>query len=95
MLVLLHGLCEEGNSVDEAVELLRGIVDRGDPSAHFCKTGNPQKTIETFKEMREIGIVRPFVECFNSILDDLCKERRIDEALALLQDMYGQRRCSS
>lgn len=56
----------------------------------LCKAHNTQKAIEIFKEMQEIVGVTPSVECLTSTIDSLCKERYIDEALAVFQDMVNQ-----
>lgn len=51
---------------------------------------NTQKAIEIFKEMQEIVGITPSIECFTSTIDSFCKERYIDEALAVFQDMVNQ-----
>ncbi|KAF3456611.1 hypothetical protein FNV43_RR01265 [Rhamnella rubrinervis] len=97
--ILLHGLCRQSESIDDGVELFKRIVGRGDPCDPItyatiidalCKTHNTLKAIEIIKEMQEIGNIKPSVECFNPIIDSLFKERHVDKALEMFQDMINQ-----
>ena len=96
---LLHGICRQSESMDDAVVFFKRIVGRGDPYNHLtysviisalCKTHNTLKAFEILKEMQEIGNIKPSVECFNPIIDSLCKERHVDKALELFQAMVNQ-----
>ncbi|KAF3456640.1 hypothetical protein FNV43_RR01294 [Rhamnella rubrinervis] len=76
---LLHGLCRQSESMDDAVELFEGIVGRGDP----CDQITYATIIGGWK-------IKPSVDCFNPFIDTLCKERHVDKALELFQDMVNQ-----
>ncbi|KAF3456622.1 hypothetical protein FNV43_RR01276 [Rhamnella rubrinervis] len=96
---LLHGLCSQSESMDDALEFFKRIVGRGDQCNQItyatiigalCKTHNTLKAIEIFKEMQKVGNIKTSADCFNPIIDSLCKERHVDKALELFQDMVNQ-----
>ncbi|KAF3456621.1 hypothetical protein FNV43_RR01275 [Rhamnella rubrinervis] len=96
---LLHGLCRQSESMDDAVDFFKSIVGRGDPCDQItyatiigalCKTQNTLKAIEIFEQMQEVGNIKSSVYCFTPIIDSLCKERHVDKALELFQDMVNQ-----
>ncbi|CAN6580252.1 unnamed protein product [Malus baccata var. baccata] len=56
----------------------------------LCKQGKISKALETLKKMWEDGRFEPKQDCYNPIIDSLCKESRMDEALTLFRDMISK-----
>ncbi|XP_048435557.1 putative pentatricopeptide repeat-containing protein At1g12700, mitochondrial [Pyrus x bretschneideri] len=95
---LLNGLCKN-SSLAEAMELFKLIEEKGYTCNEItyatminglCKAGKTSKALEILMKMWEDGRFKPNQECYNPIIDNLCKERRIDEALTLFRDMISK-----
>ncbi|KAB2623300.1 pentatricopeptide repeat-containing protein [Pyrus ussuriensis x Pyrus communis] len=56
-------------------EITYGTVING-----LCKAGKTSKALEILTKMWEDGRFKPNQECYNPIIDSLCKERQIDES---------------
>ncbi|XP_068316821.1 pentatricopeptide repeat-containing protein At1g62680, mitochondrial-like [Pyrus communis] len=79
MASLLHGLCKN-SSLAEAMAFFQEIETKGyacDESTYGTKTW-------------EEGRFKPNQACYNPIIASLCKENRINEALALFRDMISK-----
>nr|XP_017189578.2 pentatricopeptide repeat-containing protein At1g12775, mitochondrial-like [Malus domestica] len=96
---LLHGLWKY-SSLAEAMEFFQEIETKGYKCNEItcatminglCKAGKTSKALEILTKMWEGGRFNPNQECYNPIIDSLCKERRIDEALTLFR--YDQQEC--
>ncbi|CAN6580195.1 unnamed protein product [Malus baccata var. baccata] len=96
--ILLHGLCKY-SSWDEAMELFKLIEEKGYTCNEItyatminglCKAGKTSKALEILMKMWEDGRLKPNQNCYNPIMDSLCKERRIDDALTLFRDMISK-----
>ncbi|KAB2623298.1 pentatricopeptide repeat-containing protein [Pyrus ussuriensis x Pyrus communis] len=84
---LLHGLCkykEKGSTCDAITyaTMINGL----------CKVGKISKAVEILKKMWEDGRFKPNKDCYNPIIDGLCKESRMDDALTLFRDMISKKR---
>ncbi|CAL8991892.1 unnamed protein product, partial [Prunus brigantina] len=94
---LLQGLCKN-SSLSEAMELFRKIEEKGYPCDEFtystiinglCKAGKTCMALKMLKEMQEHRKSKLNPSCYNPGIGNLCKERRIEEALTLFQDMIS------
>ncbi|CAL8992022.1 unnamed protein product, partial [Prunus brigantina] len=56
----------------------------------LCRGGKTCMALEILEQMYEDGRFKPDPQCYNPIIDRLCKERRIDEALTLFRDMINK-----
>ena len=65
----------------KTMKLFHRIMKRGDLCNHISYATT---------KMQKNGNIKPSVDCFNPIIDSLCKERRVDEAFELFQDMVNQ-----
>ncbi|XP_008380488.2 putative pentatricopeptide repeat-containing protein At1g12700, mitochondrial [Malus domestica] len=95
---LLHGLCKN-SSLAKAMEFFQEIEEKGytcDEITYatiingLCKAGKTSKALEILMKMWEDGRLKPNQDCYNPIIDSLCKERRIGEALTLFRDMISK-----
>ncbi|XP_021811597.1 pentatricopeptide repeat-containing protein At1g63130, mitochondrial-like [Prunus avium] len=96
---LLHGICKY-RSLSEAMELLRKIEEKGLACSEItyatiinglCRDGKTCMALEILEQMYEDGRFKPVPQCYNPIIDSLCKEKRIDEAaLTLFRDMINK-----
>ncbi|ONI28888.1 hypothetical protein PRUPE_1G167000 [Prunus persica] len=95
---LLHGVCKY-RSLSEAMELLQKIEEKGLACCEMtyatiinglCRAGKTCMALEILEQMYEDGRFKPDPQCYNPIIDRLCKERRTDEALTLFRDMINK-----
>ncbi|CAL8991997.1 unnamed protein product [Prunus brigantina] len=95
---LLHGICKY-RSLSEAMELFQKIEEQGLACCEItyatiinglCRAGKTCMALEILEQMYEDGRFKPDPQCYNPIIDRLCKERRIDEALTLFRDMINK-----
>ncbi|PQQ20079.1 hypothetical protein Pyn_32631 [Prunus yedoensis var. nudiflora] len=95
---LLHGICKY-RSLSEAMELFQKIEEKGLACSEItyatiinglCRAGKTCMALEILEQMYEDGRFKPDPQCYNPIIDRLCKERRIDEALTLFRDMINK-----
>ncbi|XWS09168.1 hypothetical protein CRYUN_Cryun40dG0063200 [Craigia yunnanensis] len=61
------------------------IIIRG-----LCKSGNLSSAVDMRKEINENGSIKQNVVCYNTIIDGFCKERCMDKALIIYQDMVDR-----
>ena len=92
---LLDGFCVKGFMV-AANELFLAIVGKKHPCDDityltiingFCKAKETEKALKLLKKMYDDKRVIHSVGCFNPIIDSLCKEGQMHEALILFHDM--------
>ncbi|PQQ04174.1 pentatricopeptide repeat-containing protein [Prunus yedoensis var. nudiflora] len=78
------------------MELLRKLEEKGLAYSEItyatiinqlCRAGKTCMALEILEQMYEDGRFKPVPQCYNPIIDRLCKERRIDEVLTLFRDM--------
>ncbi|CDP04643.1 unnamed protein product [Coffea canephora] len=74
--IIFEKLCEP----DEVIFLV--VIDG------LCKAGNTQMAIEFLRLMEKRRRCKPNVYVYGAIIDSLCKDKMVDEALALLQEMF-------
>ncbi|CAB4263069.1 unnamed protein product [Prunus armeniaca] len=95
---LLRGVCKY-RSLSEAMELLRKIEEKGLACCEItyatiinglCRAGKTCMALEILEQMYEDGRFKPVPQCYNPIIDRLCKESRIDEAMTLFRDMINK-----
>ncbi|KAH0992684.1 hypothetical protein GBA52_004167 [Prunus armeniaca] len=81
------------------MELFRKIEEKGLGCSEItyatiinalCKAGKTCIALEILEHMYEDARFKPYPQCYNPIIDSLCKERRIDEARTLFRDMNNK-----
>ncbi|KAB2623297.1 pentatricopeptide repeat-containing protein [Pyrus ussuriensis x Pyrus communis] len=83
---LLHGLCKYKEKGYTCNAITYAIMING-----LCKVGKISKAVEILKKMWEDGRFKPIQDCYNPIIDGLCKESRMDDALTLFRDMISKK----
>ncbi|KAE8660955.1 hypothetical protein F3Y22_tig00116944pilonHSYRG00173 [Hibiscus syriacus] len=96
---LLLGLIDEGK-INEAMGLFWKILKNGYPYDQYtygviirklCNSGNIHFAVVLLIKMNVNGSFEPDVICYNTIIDGFCKEKRMDKALIIFQDMLDKR----
>ena len=82
-------------TVSPSAATCRTVVDVGDASRRFstlvkgyCQYGDIDKGFAVLKQMITAGKHEPDEILYNSLLDGCAKQHRVDDALALVEDMH-------
>ncbi|PON88108.1 Pentatricopeptide repeat [Trema orientale] len=87
---LVQGLCMKGSvfvateKKHRWAEITYATIING-----FCKVGKTGVVLKHLKKMDDDKRIKPFVGCFNPIIDGHCKGGGMDEVLSLFQDMIN------
>ncbi|KAK8617496.1 hypothetical protein V6N13_080410 [Hibiscus sabdariffa] len=99
MNALLLGLIDEGKIV-EAMGLFWKLLKNGYPCNQYtygiiirglCRSGNFRFALVLLIKMYGNGSFEPGVICYSTIIDGFCKERQMDKALIIFQDMLDRK----
>ncbi|KAE8660949.1 hypothetical protein F3Y22_tig00116944pilonHSYRG00167 [Hibiscus syriacus] len=99
MSALLLGLIDEGK-IKEAMELFWKILNNCYPCNQYtyaiiirglCNSGNSRFAVVLLIEMYVNGSFEPDAICYSTIIDGFCKEKQMNKALIIFQDMLDKR----
>ncbi|KAK8617491.1 hypothetical protein V6N13_080405 [Hibiscus sabdariffa] len=99
MNALLLGLSDEGKIV-EAMGLFRKLLKNGYPCNQYtygiiirglCNSGNTRFAVVLLMKMNGNGSFEPDAICYSTIIDGFCKEKQMDKALIIFQDMLDRK----
>ncbi|XP_019264671.1 PREDICTED: pentatricopeptide repeat-containing protein At5g64320, mitochondrial-like [Nicotiana attenuata] len=90
----IDGLFRVGEA-DFALDFIRDLRDNNKPLNYyrynaiifrFCATGEVNKALRIFDEMKSFGII-PDIHSYNILIDGFCKSQNVEKAIKLIEEM--------